>query len=182
MLERALRRIGRVRISPRPLPTHTTAEEILGRVGRERYRLVLLLRGRPQPLDHQVSLYRYILSTPAHREHRLIRSLGGFEAYLRWRCSPETCPPERAEREETFRLQSSYLLSPGGAQLVYFVGRFERLDEDFARICSRLGITASLPRVNVAQRGHYRGYYGEETRALVRRAFARDVDLLGYDF
>ncbi len=66
--------------------------------------------------------------------------------------------------------------------LVDFVGRFENLNADFETICARIGISASLPRINVSNVKPYQPYYNEETRELVRRTFDADIALFGYEF
>lgn len=62
--------------------------------------------------------------------------------------------------------------------------RFERLAEDFAAICCKLGIKPrNLPHLNASRReASYRDYYTDETRALVARTYAEDLELFGYSF
>jgi hypothetical protein len=75
-----------------------------------------------------------------------------------------------------------YICDREGNLLVDFVGRVERIDEDFAHICRRIGIDGQLPRINEAPRAHYREYYTAETRDMVAREFARDIEMFGYEF
>ena len=64
-----------------------------------------------------------------------------------------------------------------------FVGRMETLQADFDRLCDRLGLArAALPHYNASCHGDYRQYYDDETRALVARKYARDIELFGYEF
>ena len=72
--------------------------------------------------------------------------------------------------------------SEDGELLVDFVGRFETIDSDFQKICSRLGILASLPKYNISNIAPYQQYYSEETKELVRSAFEVDISYFGYDF
>lgn len=76
--------------------------------------------------------------------------------------------------------QADYLCDGDGALLVDFVGRFERLEEDFAR----LGLPASgmLPRLNTSRHDDYRRYYTDELREIVAERFARDCAHFGYSF
>ena len=66
--------------------------------------------------------------------------------------------------------------------MVDFIGRFERLADDFHLICSRIGVSASLPKENVSRVKPYQEYYSEETKELVRRTFEPDISLFKYDF
>jgi hypothetical protein len=63
-----------------------------------------------------------------------------------------------------------------------FVGRFERLNEDFARVCARLGLSAVLPRRNALVHGAYATYYDDWSRAFVARRYAQDIQEFGYAF
>jgi hypothetical protein len=67
---------------------------------------------------------------------------------------------------------------------VDFIGRFETLETDFARIAERLGIECTLDHCNPAasRRPDYRTYYDERTRAIVANVYAEDIALLDYDF
>jgi len=75
-----------------------------------------------------------------------------------------------------------FLCDRDGKLLVDFVGRVERIDEDFKTICERIGIEADLPRLNAFPRPHYREFYTPEARDIVAREFAREIELFGYEF
>jgi len=63
-----------------------------------------------------------------------------------------------------------------------FVGRFEQLDDDFARVSSQLNIRAALPRKNASVHGAYRNYYDNWGRSFVAERYAQDVEQFGYTF
>ena len=65
-----------------------------------------------------------------------------------------------------------------------FVGRYERLQEDFDEACRRIGIPPrKLPEKRKAKdRGAYREYYDDETAEMVARHFRRDIEEFGYRF
>ena len=66
---------------------------------------------------------------------------------------------------------------------VNFIMRFERLSEDFAKVCERIGIpSTSLPVRNKSERAHYSSYYDPELVELVHRRFADEIDYFGYAF
>jgi len=69
-----------------------------------------------------------------------------------------------------------------GRCIIDFVGRFERLSEDFAEVCRRIGVDASLPHVKTTSHAHYRESYDDETRAVVAERFAPDLAEYGYTF
>ena len=63
-----------------------------------------------------------------------------------------------------------------------FIGLFENLDDDFAAISRRMGISRSLPTTNKSAHRHYSEYYSDETREIVAHTYRRDIELLGYTF
>ena len=104
-----------------------------------------------------------------------------FEEFVR-----EFIGKEDFARLVHFRPQHRFVcLSDTGAPAVDFVGRFERLAEDFAHVAARMGREvplASANRTRSRPREDYRSHYTAETAAIVGRAYARDVALFGYEF
>jgi chondroitin 4-sulfotransferase 11 len=78
--------------------------------------------------------------------------------------------------------QEGFVFDHAGYCLVDFVGRYERLVEDFATICSRLGKNIELPHCNVSTRNAYRQYYNNATRKIVERRYGEDIEKFGYRF
>ena len=79
--------------------------------------------------------------------------------------------------------QVRYLRTP--TKQADFIGRTERLDEDLAQVCDRLGIeppAAAVPRHNTGSAGDYRSHYTVAMRDRVGELYARDVQLFGYTF
>ena len=73
-----------------------------------------------------------------------------------------------------------------GSLCVDFVIRYERLEEDFAEVCKRVGLpNSSLPRLKAGMRkpGHsYQDYYDEASKAIVAERHDNDIRLFGYVF
>jgi Sulfotransferase family len=63
-----------------------------------------------------------------------------------------------------------------------FIGRFERIAEDFARVCARLGLSTTLSRRNTSEHGAYASYYDDWGRGFVARRYAEDIAQFGYSF
>jgi hypothetical protein len=84
-----------------------------------------------------------------------------------------------------FAPQTSYLTNQHGVIAMDFIGRFETLQDDFNLVCDRLDMPRLLlPQANCSPkpRAHYSAYYDQETRALVERHFATDIETFGYCF
>ena len=106
--------------------------------------------------------------------------------------------------------QYDFLYDEAGKLLVDFVGRYERLQADFDKVCARVGIPPTpLPRVNRSLEEarpntlrefrkqvrraiwsrerehtfpHYTEYYDDESREFVGRLFRKDVEAFNYGF
>jgi hypothetical protein len=63
--------------------------------------------------------------------------------------------------------------------VVDFIGRFERLEEDWDVLRERFGLPA-LPQRNVSSRAQYADAYTPELARLVAERYRRDVELFGY--
>ena len=70
-----------------------------------------------------------------------------------------------------------------GLSLVQFIGRFENLQRDFARVSQALGIAEmELPKTNWTKHSHYRDYFDSESRQLAESLYREDLDTFGYHF
>jgi hypothetical protein len=146
------------------------------------------------PWNRMVSMYRYL----------------GFGT----RCDFKTFVKERFERDlwsDMFwfvRPQCDFIHDQDGNRIVDFVGRFETLQEDFNRVCGRLGWPETpLPHVNPSDELYSRGgrvtrnmrrlharlrrprkklpwrdYYDEEARARVAEWYREDIETFEYEF
>jgi hypothetical protein len=89
-------------------------------------------------------------------------------------------PDEEAGRH--FRSQYTFLCDRRGNLLPERLGRFEHLAEDLSRVTDGVLSGNNLPHLKKTRRRDYRDYYDEETRDLVARRFARDIELFGYNY
>jgi hypothetical protein len=124
---------------------------------------------------------------------RMISTYCHLDAHMVWQAKeagrqlPGSSFEEFLELSEGFAhahlaSQQSFLFDEKDACLVEFVGRFERLEQDFASICRKLGIRPALPRLNTSARMDYRGYYNDATRRIVEHRYGEDIERFGYRF
>jgi len=137
------------------------------------------------PWDRFVSLYHYFAGmTPKHRWHRanarVVAGVRRFQSFAEF-CRQFHAWPHRQDFH--FWPQCCWIADAGGKPLVDFIGRYERFQGDFARICRRVNADCTeLPRVNVSRHRPYREYYNGQTRQIVAELYRRDIDLFQYEF
>jgi hypothetical protein len=151
-------------------PAHIKAREVRKRLPAEIYDNFFKFAFVRNPWDWQVSLYQYMLTNKGHHQHSIIAAMKDFDEYLVWRVT------------EDKKLQKDFITSANGDVIVDFVGRYERLTEDFHHVCKVLGLDASLPHLNKSSHREYKSYYNAETRRIVEEHFREDTELFGYTF
>lgn len=156
-----------------------TLQQVFGAACFESYFRFAFVRN---PWDRLLSAYEFLQRGGFHAgdarwAQRHLARYGDFDAFVRGWVS------ERHVAEWIhFRPQADFLFLPDGDRGVDFIGRYEQLEQDFARVCRRLGIEAGLQQLNRGRARDYRLAYDSETRAIVERVYRRDIDALGYDF
>lgn len=78
--------------------------------------------------------------------------------------------------------QAKFIYDERGASLVDFLGRFERLEQDFAVVKERLQVDVALARYNRSSHENYRTYYNGQRRRLVAELYREDIEAFGYKF
>ena len=65
-----------------------------------------------------------------------------------------------------------------------FIGKYERLDDDWATVAAKLKIDTPLPKLNVTKTKcrHYTEYYNNKTRDIISTRFAVDIEYFEYEF
>jgi hypothetical protein len=142
----------------------TFGHEILSKLVRKGYVAIdgwFLFAFVRNPYDRAVSLW-------AHQRREQITELGFYD----W------CKAFKTLGWLTYSPQARWL---DGIE-VNFLGRFENLHADFARLCDALHVhRRALPHYNASLHRDWRSYYDHETAAMVRRQYARDWERFGYD-
>jgi chondroitin 4-sulfotransferase 11 len=102
-----------------------------------------------------------------------------FDEFVR---AVASIPDEKADVH--FRSQHTFVTDEAGQLAVDFIGRYERLTEDFRLVGQTIGLPAiELPRLQAAREPvRYAGFYSVETRRIAGERFGLDVELFGYTF
>ena len=124
------------------------------------------------PWDRVVSLYERNEATQMRQEMT-------FEEFVRWiQYSSATCV-----HSSPHRYQLDWFVDADGKMLADFIGRFERLQEDWVVIAKKLGVSETLPHTRGNPRlRHYSEYYTPETKRIIDEKFKIDIETFDYRF
>jgi len=123
------------------------------------------------PWERLVSEYEFILKSQTHGRHTRVKKLGGFKPFIHM----------QIPRRDAY--QVNMLCDRQGTLLMDFIGKMENLESDWQTVCERIGIPVQkLPRKKFIKREHFSKYYNDETRQLVARHWAREIELFDYSF
>lgn len=152
---------------------------IFGRQAFEQYFKFTFVRN---PWDRLVSAYAFLSKGGMNeRDQAFGQSVLGrypnFEDFvMRW------LDEKNIYTQIHFVPQWEFVVDGWGRQCMDFVGRFERIDDDFRFIMAQLGRGGSLPMTNASKRSDYRDYYNTRTRRRVEDVYRRDVEEFEYLF
>ncbi len=92
-------------------------------------------------------------------------------------------PSAHLERKMHNLPQYKFIYNHEGERIVDWIGRFENVSNDFNLACDKIGIpNRPLPHRNKSNHKHYTEYYDTESRAIVTREYAKDLEYFGYKF
>ena len=141
------------------------------RMPRDRFERYFKFAFVRNPWDRLVSEYEFLLERPAHGRHARVKKLDGFRQFIEM----------QIPRKDAY--QTNMLCDRQGKLLMDFVGKLENLQNDWQTVCERIGVPCQeLQRRNATSHRHYQDYYDDESRQLVARHWAREIDLFGYSF
>lgn len=84
--------------------------------------------------------------------------------------------------------QYDFIINKEGHRAMDFIGRFESLQEDSAKLLSKFGINSPLCNFNSTRwntkriRGFYKNFYDEESKKDISKTFEKDIDYFKYTF
>ena len=124
------------------------------------------------PYSWLVSGFEMVRQNPRHRHHKYVSKMKDFREYVDW------------EVQRGKRYQYPLVADDDGQIMVNFLGHFERLRQDYDKICEKLRIPsmAELPHEHKRTTADYRDYYDGKTREKVAEYWQKDILLFGYDF
>lgn len=154
-----------------------TALEKLGEMGRARFDRAFKFAFVRNPWDKVVSHYHYRVRT--NRTGLADEGISFHDWVSRAYGERD---PRYHDEPKMFMPQVYWVGDEAGRCIIDFVGRFERLSDDFAEVCRRIGVEAALPRIKTTSHAHYREAYDDETRRIIAERFAADLEAFAYTF
>ncbi|MCU1750752.1 sulfotransferase family protein [Pseudomonas sp. 6D_7.1_Bac1] len=135
------------------------------------------------PLERAYSAYAYLRSNQLPQRDEpaqlLVNSYRDFDDFVgRW------LHPENIRKQLHFAPQTDFLNDSMGRMAMDFVGYQEHLERDFQLLCQHLGMSSSLPHLNISQERRsepVRDFCSVRTRRLIRRTYQRDYEVLDYE-
>jgi chondroitin 4-sulfotransferase 11 len=156
---------------------HRTALEIRADLGQrlwdERFKFTVIRN----PWDKVASHYHYRVKTNQ-------TGLGDHPIpFTEWvRRAYGDREPRYHDQPKMFMPQVDWICDESGTVIVDFIGRFERLNDDFHTACQHIGRRAELPHLKKSQNRDYRREYDTASVDIVAERFAGDVSEFGYSF
>ena len=145
------------------------------------------------PWDRLVSTFFYIMKggradiDKQRRDRYLSKYNGDFKSFVRdienWFSLQEEDSIYPDKFIPHFRPQYEFICDENGEIMVDFIGRVEDITSDFKKLCELLSVSgARLSKTNKSSHRAYQKYYDTETRDIVAKYYARDIELFAYEF
>ena len=144
------------------------------------HRLVSCYRDK---LRGEVEGYTYFTIRPG-----VANCLARFDAFIPGMSFADFVVAVASIRDEDadghLRSQHTFVTDEEGKIGIDFIGRFERLAEDFRFVQERIGLPRNeLPWLQKARAAaRYTDFYSNETRQIAGDRFRQDIEIFGYEF
>ena len=151
---------------------HNTPEYIKNKIGEDKFSRYFKFITIRNPFDRAVSWYWWMISNTSKERRKkpksfkdfiLLNCCGGLTSFYDWTFMDNKCIMDDFIRYENLEEDTKCIL-----------GKWFNID-DFA----------TFPRAKTSQRKekkHYTEYYDDETREIVAKKYAKDIEYFGYEF
>jgi Sulfotransferase family len=177
---------------------HSSAREIRNYVGTGEWDDFFVFSFVRHPFERVQSLYKYFAMMSERREEGSFRNMlyhipllaasdplrwPGLQAYRETSSFSEFIRHPGFRKDPGSHCQCDMLVDENGRMLVDFVGQFDRLEQDFAYVTSRIGLPqASLPQHNISTSSNKVDVTLSENDAqYLSETYAKDFEKFGFD-
>jgi hypothetical protein len=151
---------------------HLHAGQIRTAVGDARFDSYFKFSFVRNPFSKVVSQYAYMQGRADLRRFLGMRKDTSFRRYLKL---IQRRLHVQWEPQRNFVYEGDHLA-------VDFLGHYETIGVDMAKVFERVGVDARLPHLNRSERRDTREYYGPKERAVIESVYADDLETFGYSF
>ncbi|MEQ8472937.1 MAG: sulfotransferase family 2 domain-containing protein [Marinoscillum sp.] len=162
---------------------HLEAKEIREIVGTEKWSKYLKICAIRNPWDKMVSFYfwRRRLRLWNKFIYRVNKNWGNYNI------AHEVDFNQFIVDFDQTHLDLDILLLDGKWPEDFLFIRYEHLLEDLEKVCQKIGIPFEPEKLRKLKgsfrpKGHYRKYYNDVSREIVRKAYEEDIERMGYTF
>ncbi|MBT5241934.1 MAG: sulfotransferase family 2 domain-containing protein [Rhodospirillaceae bacterium] len=156
------------------LPIHVTASRAKEALGTKEFEALYRFAAVRNPWDMQLSWYTYNAQTETAPHHKRVIGYADFNDYVR---------KHLAEHGTLLgpSPQTQFVYDKDGKQLVDTILRYEEIEEGFATVVDKLGITdIELDRFNQSYHAPWTEAYALDTFEMVKQFAQPDADAFGY--
>lgn len=186
------------------LNKHSSALRISQSIDKETWNSYFKFAFVRHPFDRLVSLYEFLKRVRRNnsKQPNLLRRLLSKRKKRPWDLYPDEKPwrwlemkallnstdfsgfirSEQLAKAQGAKPQAQSLTNRRGELLVDFVGKVENIDDDWKKVCDRLGIESNLPHSNSSKRQFHdvSKYWNEQDVQFAMQKYALDFELFGY--
>jgi len=156
---------------------HLYAKNILLEVGKEVFSEYFKFCFVRNPWSKLVSQYHWTLQSPRLMKRINIGPDSSFEKYLDNLII--------SQPHVQWEPQNKFIYDDQGTSIINFIGRYEKLQQDFDVVCDTIGAKhrkLSHAKNNSRGRKHYTDFYNKKTRKIVEEKYRKDIECFGYTF
>jgi hypothetical protein len=161
---------------------HYIASEIQKIIGKRKFNYFYKFAFVRNPWDRMVSRYWYLRGYHENNPSQKINERGyyppGKLPFVDWLMGDN----RNCVHPLDLRQQKDWVTTESGRIIIDYIGKYENLDYDFNELSKIIGVKVSLPKLNSAKKGNYRGYYNREAIDFVYDRFKDDIVTWGYQF
>ena len=156
---------------------HLTAAEVIAQIGMDAWRQAYTFTFVRNPWDKVVSHFHYRILT---NQTDMGTEPLSFKDWVRLAYGDRD--PRYYDKPKMFMPQTDWITDDNGEVLVNFIGRFERLADDFRQVCRHINRSGQLPHLKRSGHDDYRRYYDDVSREIVADWFRKDIERFDYSF
>jgi len=164
------------------LPYHYKAIDYIAFFGRKTFNNYFKFAFVRNPWDRLYSAYNFLIKGGWDEKDKAwaeenISQFSDFNDFIRnWLTN------ENSYKYMHFIPQFEFICDHQERMLINYLGYFETIEQDFAEICKKLNINASLKHTNKSTNQNYIKHYNEDSKEIVAKVYQKDIEKFGYKF